>query len=290
MDWGLIFFTIIYAILNGLSASIQKYGLAQVDLIDPVDFIKKPLKTLQTLLKSKYWILGNLSGLGSFIVMFVFIAYADLSIVTPLLNVNLVVVILVGIFILKEKITRFELVSVFFLIFGLIVLSSEQHLKSYNADQYLLFVYLIVGVLVGILLIGIPKISCSKTKKSKEELYALSAGLFYGLSAVYANALVVLDQISIDLFEVSSWLLILSPYFLIFITMNIIAFFAYQGALSHGRSSVVFLTMNCVGILVPVLAGIIIFKEPFFVFPYLRVIGISLVLIGIVLTSIKKEN
>jgi len=289
MDVLLVLYALSFAILNGTSASIQKYGLGKVPLLTPSDFIKRPVWTVRQLISSKFWVVGTIAGFLSLLIQFLFIAYADLTLVAPLLNLNMLVVILIGVFILKEKITRLELIGVIFLLTGFFVMAVEQNIKTYNLDIMMLYLYVALASLLGIIFMAIPK-RLSSSQKSYETMFATSAGILYGISSTYVNAIIVLGLLSFSLSGTAGIMLIANIHFWIFIILNQLAYIAYQSALSHGRSSIVYLAMNSTGLLVPVIAGILVFQEPFFVYPYYRLIGLILIVAGLISTSLERKN
>lgn len=282
-------FIILYVLASGIGAAIQKYGLMSLRQLQPADFIKTPVKTFKILLRSKYWVLGNIltfAGIGLLLEIY---SLVELSLATPLLNLNIIIVILIGVIVFEETLGVREGIGAALLLSGILPITMASTEKSYTYDPLIFFVFLIVLTIIGVLLIYFPKIKTPlAVQRSTEIGYSLAAGTFFGLTAILINMTVVTGLGgSFELTNFTHWIKLINIYLFIFIVYNYLAYLAFQTALSNGRASIVFTLMNGVGLIIPILGGALIFGESLFVYPYYRIIGILLISLGVIIINYK---
>ncbi len=100
------------SILFGISIVLQKYGLKKIKKFSVKNFIY-----------SKTWLLGILIGMGGIIVYIIALSLADLSTVQPVTALTLIIPVIAGVFLFKEKVGRFEWILLCLVIFGIILVS-----------------------------------------------------------------------------------------------------------------------------------------------------------------------
>ncbi|MGQ4833718.1 MAG: hypothetical protein ACP6IS_07470 [Candidatus Asgardarchaeia archaeon] len=284
-----IMYILLFIIFSGLGASIQKYGLMKVPRVKPSDFIKRPVATFKTLFKSKSWIIGNiLTFSGIFLLLRIYSEF-DLSTAAPILNLNMILVITIGVKYFKEIIDWTEYAGTVLLISGafLMALSSSEKANQFNLIAFIIF--LIVATIIGAIFIILPKVDDDFAFEKRLEVnYSIAAGIFFGVAAILLNsALVGTLKTTFNFFDFSLWIKMLNIYMLLFIIYNYLAYLSFQSALSRGRSSIVFILMNSAALIVPVIGGVLIFGEAMFISPYYRVIATVIIIIGTILINMQ---
>ena len=201
MDFIALVFILLYALASGIGTAIQKYGLMSVVQIRLSDFFKNPRKTFRALLKSKYWILGNaMTFTGVFLLLEIF-SRVNLSTAAPLLNINILIVLLIGVLFFKETLKLTEYIGAALLISGLLPITLGATTKNYNYNLSNFFIFLFILTLIGTVFAVMPRLkSYSNFKKSLEVVYSAASGIFFGLSAVLINMTIASGLgISLDL-------------------------------------------------------------------------------------------
>jgi len=282
-------FIILYILASGIGAAIQKYGLMSLRQLQPADFIKNPAKTFRILFRSKYWVIGNIltfAGIGLLLEIY---SLVELSLATPLLNLNIIIVILIGVIVFEENLGVKEGIGAALLLSGILPIAMAATEKSYSYNPVMFFVFLVALTVVGALLTFLPKIKTTlAVQKSTEIGYSLAAGTFFGLTAILINMTVISGLGgSFELTNISHWFKLINVYLFVFIVYNYLAYLAFQAALSNGRASIVFTLMNGIGLIIPIIGGALIFNESLFVYPYYRIIGILLISLGVIIINYK---
>jgi drug/metabolite transporter (DMT)-like permease len=103
---------ILAAILFGVSISIQKYSLSSLKKF-----------TIQSMLKSKPWILALIIGLSGTLTYLASLSLIPLSTAQPVVSVYLLIPILVGYFKFKEKLEVKQWLLIGFFLIGIILVS-----------------------------------------------------------------------------------------------------------------------------------------------------------------------
>ena len=282
-------FILLYALASGIGTAIQKYGLMSIEHFQIADFIRNPIKTFKILFNSRYWLLGNaMTFTGIFLLLEIF-SRVDLSVAAPLLNFNIIIVLLIGVLSFKETLKANEYVGAALLFSGLLPITLGATKKNYSYNLTIFFVFLLLLTIVGVFLAVLPKIKVtSGIQKSLEIVYSSASGTFFGLSAVLINMTVVSGLgVSLDLTNLSQWVNLINVYFFLFAIYNSLAYLAFQAALSNGRASIVFMLVNGISLVIPVIGGALIFNEALLIYPYYRLLGIILILLGIIIINYK---
>ena len=106
-----ILIAILVALLFGLCAFFQKVGLKEIS-----EF------SIKGMLKSKKWLIGILiGGIGALLYLYA-IQKVEITILQPILNLSLVFPVILGRLILKEEITKKELVGIIIILIGVLII------------------------------------------------------------------------------------------------------------------------------------------------------------------------
>lgn len=107
-----ILLSVVASILFGLSIVLQKYGLRTIKKF-----------TLKNFLFKKIWVPGILVGIAGIVVYLLALSVADLSTVQPVTALTLVIPVVAGVFLFKERVGRFEWMLLCLVIIGIILVS-----------------------------------------------------------------------------------------------------------------------------------------------------------------------
>ncbi len=282
-----------YAILNALGSMLFKihYKSNPKDDQDSLlSFDKNLPRTLWNLIKDWRWTLGVVLLILDFIVYQFALSRYEVSVVKPLVNLNLVFIITFGVVCMKEKITKREIAAISLIIIGSVAITYFSIETQTVPNLFILFVFAVI--IFGLVFSGVIFIlRKSEEKRNYEFFISLFCGALYGLGAIFNKAMYQ---------ETLEPRILFFSIFLIFFGISyFIAFLYGQFAYSKGRMSFVSTIVNIIGIIVPFIGGILIFGENFFiyfngnlVFPnsYMKILGFFLIIVGVLLAYNLKEN
>ena len=100
---------IISAVVSGIGIFLQKLGLEKV-------------KSWKDILKSYKWILGYSLFIPSLILYMIALKYERLSIIQPLSNLSIIVLVILEIMVLKEKIKKQEIFALILFFIGILLI------------------------------------------------------------------------------------------------------------------------------------------------------------------------
>jgi uncharacterized membrane protein len=220
----------------------------------------------------------------------------DVSFLKPLTNINILIVIVVGVLFLGEMIRRVEWLGISALLIGVFTLSlfaQERIIDTYNLFWYALSTVICVILVLLFVLIGSRE---TRTPHEKELFFALGSGILYGIATIYLKAMTIEVIQVLGYFSVldllSLLVLVTRPSFWLYLISSIIAYFLLQCAYSTRRVSVAFPVNNSLSTLVPIIVATLVFGDSLFLFingmilfplSYFPIFGILAVLFGIVL-------
>ncbi|MBD3350953.1 MAG: EamA family transporter [Candidatus Lokiarchaeota archaeon] len=276
-----------YAVLNGLGSLCFKVSLKDKkgELDSFLNFKKGWLKNLFNLVKKPFWLLGVAFLVSDFFVYQLALKKYEISVVKPLVNLNLIFVLFFGVVLMKEKITKREILGIILIMIGGLLITYRSRESTETANSNLLITFSLIAFFITFFIIFYIIRSTSRAPKRIEILGSIISGLMYGLGAVYNKAFY---NPSVD--NMISKLLILG----FFAISYALAFLYGQYSYSEGRMSIVSVIVNITSVVVPFIGGAIIFDESIIliinesiIFPhsYLKIIALTLILIGILCTS-----
>ena len=280
-----------YAVLNGFGSLLFKIHYVRTD--DNQESLlrldKNLPQTLWNLIKDWRWTLGELLLILDFVVYQFALSRYEVSVVKPLVNLNLIFVITFGVVFMKEKITKREIIAILLIILGSVSITFYSVETETIPNLYILFIF--AALVFGLVFIGALTIQKKSGVKNYEYFVSIFCGALYGLGAIFNKAMYQ-TVYNPQLFFIIFLILFGISYF--------IAFMYGQFAYSQGRMSLVSTIVNIISILVPFLGGILIFGENFILwiegeiqFPgsYMKVIGLILIVSGVLLAyNPKKER
>ncbi len=259
-----------YGILGGVSAVLSKKGIIQIGGLRVERSWKTFLQTFLKLLSTPVWLTGAILGIIGFCVYLIALQHFELSVVKPLVNTNLAFTFILAYIIFKERLKLTEWMGIFGIIMGMIFLGIVTR-ESTGIIEFVPLICLLPLTIVGIIFLGIFIIT--ERVQNQEFFYSISAGVFYGLGAIFTKAILIL-------FPANANLALLLFTIVMFSLTYIVAIVSQQFAFQNGRLSIVSPITNSVSVLIPVIGAYFIFTEQLNIE---KILGLACILLGIIL-------
>ena len=260
----------LYGILGGISAVFSKKGIIQIGGLRVERSWKTFLQTFQKLLATPIWLLGAILGITGFVIYLIALQNFELSVVKPLVNTNLAFTFLFAYIFFKEQLKWTEWVGIIGIILGMVFLGIITR-GSTGSIELVPLIGLMFITIVGIIILGAFIIT--ERVHNQEFFYSISAGIFYGLGAIFSKAILIflspITNINLLIFTM-----------IVFSLSYIVAIVSQQFAFNNGRLSIVSPITNSISVLIPVVGALIVFNEYFF---FEKLLGLICILLGIVL-------
>ncbi len=232
--------------------------------------IRHPLRFIAGFLTSKRWWMGlTLSGLGN-VGNYAAMALYNLSLVKPISALNPVLTAVFGWLFLKESINRRVVAAILFVLCGLLFAGAEIGEKSGVQNIPALWIFVFVLIFFATI--------CRVVFRRNEICDSVVMGVCYGLSDVLYKSLAIdatSRGIELSAAEMMFWISDVRVW--TFAAAYLTAFVFTQVAFSRGRALFVIPFSAAIGAVVPILAGALVFAEPF---PPTKMVSIVFVMIG----------
>ena len=232
--------------------------------------IHHPIRFIVSFLTSKRWWTGFcLSALGN-VGNYTAMALYNLSLVKPISALNPVLTAIFGRIFLKEPINRRVVAAIVCVLCGLLFASSE--VGEAPGVQNIPALCIFVGILLAF------AFASHFIFRSPEVGDSITMGTCYGLSDVLYKSLAIdatAKGIQLSTDELLYWITDVRVW--AFAATYITAFVFTQVAFSRGRALFVIPFSAAIGAVVPILAGALVFAEPF---PPAKIMSIALVILG----------
>ena len=232
--------------------------------------IHHPIRFIVSFLTSKRWWTGfSLSALGN-VGNYTAMALYNLSLVKPISALNPVLTAIFGRLFLKEPINRRVVAAIVCVLCGLLFASSE--VGEAPGVQNIPALCIFVGILLAF------AFASHFIFRSPEVGDSITMGTCYGLSDVLYKSLAIdatAKGIQLSADELLYWIADVRVW--AFAATYITAFVFTQVAFSRGRALFVIPFSAAIGAIVPILAGALVFAEPF---PPAKMMSIALVILG----------
>ena len=232
--------------------------------------IHHPIRFIVSFLTSKRWWTGfSLSALGN-VGNYTAMALYNLSLVKPISALNPVLTAIFGRIFLKEPINRRVVAAIVCVLCGLLFASSE--VGEAPGVQNIPALCIFVGILLAF------AFASHFIFRSPEVGDSITMGTCYGLSDVLYKSLAIdatAKGIELSADELLYWIADVRVW--AFAATYLTAFVFTQVAFSRGRALFVIPFSAAIGAIVPILAGALVFAEPF---PPAKMMSIALVILG----------
>lgn len=278
-----LFLTLTACLFFAAGAALQKHGMATAFPKLTFSRLRSELgPVLRAIVHNWVWLLGllsNLAGGGLFVLA---VDQGEVSVVQPLVNLNLLLAMLLGVFVLGERLRGTEWAGAGVMALGAaLVLWSAHGAPSAaevpsRADLWALGITVAgYGLALALALLrGVLRLSA-------ELAYAVCAGVLFGLATVHiklasvhvaaaggVEALALGDLLLTVLRDPAAWALVPD---------NVVGFVLFQLAFANGRVAVVSPVTNIAAMVLPVVAGALAFGEAV---GGLRLVGVLVVGLG----------
>jgi uncharacterized membrane protein len=246
----------------------QKVGMERIKLIAPQETLPEKLN------HAKIWILGTSMTFISWAFFLAALNFVGISIVQPIVLGGIVFLVFFAVVILGERTSQYETVGIAACTLGacLVALEAEE-VKREKIDWDITALIVFASLMIAISLMVMLH-SQFILKKGALSAGGAVSGILTGQGAVFAR--------SLTLEETNPILFLISIHFWLLVMFQGASFVVLQAALQRERAVTVVPLYAGFAVLVPVIAGILIFSERMGTF---LLGGVILVLIGIVLLS-----
>ena len=259
-----IFLQLISTSINYIGMTIQKKAATKIPKIGPDTGYRKSLKNL---IINKAWIFGlGLNASSTFFAAGAF-ALASITIIQPLYGFGLIVLVIFIRFYLKEKINRLDIFGVLFGVIGIIVIGVTARLLPVVSYTDILDMFLhFRGIIFFAVFLSIALISyivSEKTKKTTSLVFlVISSDIWTSTQNIFIKAVAtaVRDAGFRGAFFGEAWLYTWS-FVLLFLFVSIIGIIMLNIAYQQGHGVIILPIWTAMQVIIPVLSGIIVFRE-----------------------------
>jgi drug/metabolite transporter (DMT)-like permease len=272
-------------------AAMQKHGLAtRFPKVSLRTFLRQFGAIARTMGANWLWVGGIAISLlgGLFFVQAV--SMGDLSVITPLVNMTMVFAVLLGVVLLRERMDPAEWAGMALMIAGAVVisLSGAEETAVPPSGRAL---YGFAAGIAGLTALAFAVQKAMPRRVPVEVALAVGAGLIFGLGNITVKVLTFLAETRLGAFDLLAWatwkVVLASLPALLLLACEIVAFVMMQGAFAHGRVSLVSPITTIVSVLVPIAAGVTIFREAV---PPSRLTGIVVTVVGTGVLALRKAG
>jgi len=291
---GIILVLIATPMFN-LALVFQKMGLRQGPEIRFDKGFVGVLKTFREIAKNKWWLLGAILGVIGWFPYIMSIGLVGFMVAEPINSMGIIIVVIAANRILGEKVTWYEFLAISILAISPILIAFAG-ISEVAIDLYEMVIPLTIFLIITFsITIGSFVFSQKKRGTKLEGFFVMLTGSFFlALGGVFtnilANILVNVQPtwyIGIEIFFGIFWFIFGGSYVHLWIFIgwwglaicNIASFAFYQSAFQKSRMAVVFPILDSVGLSIPIIAGILVFKQTFNNY-FLFFLAIFLIFIG----------
>jgi len=240
------------AVLLAVGNILQKIGLERVA---HKVHVKRPGEWVRTVIQNLPWWCGIGVAAVATIAYFGALGRYNISLVQPMMSLNPVLTVLAGWLFLKENLDKRTALATLLVVLGLSFAGFlHGEASGHESESNLTVFTLAVLASIGLVRLFIHNIEARKS---------LIGGIGFGLSAVFMKSLEGHYFFHGGTFSMA---LAVDPGLVIralaFVVTYLIGFVYMQVALTHGRALFVIPLTAAIGMLIPTLAGIIVFLEP----------------------------
>jgi len=289
---GIILVLIATPMFN-LGIVFQKMGLRQGPEIAFDKGFVGVLKAFKEIAKNKWWLLGAILGVVAWFPYVMSIGLVGFMVAEPINSIGIIIVVIAANRILGETVTWYEFLAITVLAISPILITLAG-ISEVAIDLYEMVIPLTIFLIITFsITIGSFIYSQKKRGTKLEGFFVMLTGSFFlALGGVFTNILAqAIGQANIQL----TWYFGIEIFFGIFwfdythlwvfigwwglAICNILSFAFYQSAFQKSRMAVVFPILDSIGLSIPIIAGILVFKQTFNNY-FLFFLAIVLIFIG----------
>ncbi|TFF99899.1 MAG: hypothetical protein EU541_03775 [Promethearchaeota archaeon] len=297
-------FSIIVGIILALIATFcfsmgfvfQKKGLTQgLPELEFQSGIKNLIFSFLEFFKNKIWITGFLLGILGWVPYLIGVSLVGLLVVQPITSLGLLIFLVSSVKLLGERIRKTEIITAILLgIAPILIAFSAISRINFNLYDFLIPFLIFFGIST---ILALLFFFGSKLKEGTP-----LEGIFLTITGVIINAFGTIftniftqaySDANISLFSLFGWAEILFGIFWfdiyhiwvcislygmgIFFLLGVVF---YQSGFQRAKASIVYLIINSLSIIIPLIVGIFVFNQSF-EFPLLFLIAIGIILLGV---------
>lgn len=289
---GIILVLIATPMFN-LGIVFQKMGLRVGPEITFDKGVVGVLKAFKEIAKNKWWILGAILGIVAWFPYVMSIGLVGFMVAEPINSIGIIIVVIAANRILGETVTWYEFLAITLLALSPILIALAG-ISEVAIDLYEMVIPLTIFLIITFsITIGSFIYSQKKRGTKLEGFFVMLTGSFFlALGGVFTNILAqAIVQANIQL----TWYFGIEIFFGIFwfdyihlwvfigwwglAICNLASFAFYQSAFQKSRMAVVFPILDSIGLSIPIIAGILVFKQTFNNY-FLFFLAIVLIFIG----------
>ncbi|MBA7506923.1 hypothetical protein ES706_05638 [subsurface metagenome] len=279
---------------------LEKKGLLQgLPEIKFDEGLKNVINAFVAFFKNKNWAFGFFLGVIGYIPYLISQSLVGIVVTQPLTSVGLLVLVYFAHKKLNEHIGSLEVISFILMGLGTIFIGLAQVSEIFIdiqvvSIQLIVFSFIIIGISILFYIFS----TRFKEKPIEGVFIIIIAGLVFSIGSIFSNALIQAINSGIfftipilGLFEIIFGIFWFEPYhiwafggFWIMIIFNSVAFAFTQAGLQKGKAVLMFPIQNTVNMIVPLIAGLLIFQQTFQNY-ILFYIGVLLILIATIILS-----
>ncbi|HMF30636.1 MAG TPA: DMT family transporter [Candidatus Lokiarchaeia archaeon] len=283
-----VLITLLSQAMGNIGQVLEKKG---VDMLPKIEDTSAK-QNIKNFAKNKIWLLGLILATAAWYVYLPALAFADLSLLSPLAGVGLIILVVFSRYYLKERISKVEVAGMALIIVGVVILGVT--ITSEGPDRTLDEVNVIFGqapnlwftaILIACILVLIA-FPILKQYRSADVCFGLAAGLMMGVGGVYSKAFVAGFTGQGVFYALASWPWYI--YILMLVFGNMGGTVIQQMGFQHGKAIIVVPLVTILSLFISVLGGLIVFLEWAGLDPVnvtWKIISLLLILIGTAILS-----
>jgi len=259
-----IFLQLISTSVNYIGMTIQKKAATKIPKIGPEVGYGKSLKNL---IINKAWIFGLVLNASSTFFAAGAFALASITIIQPLYGFGLIVLVIFIRFYLKERVNRLDILGVLIGVIGIVVIGITARTLPEVPYTDLLDLFLdIRGIVFFAVFLSIALIAyivSEKTKKTTSLVFlVISSAIWTSTQNIFnkAVATAVRDIGFKGAFFGEAWLYSWT-FVILFLFVSIIGVVMLNIAYQQGHGVIILPIWTAIQVIIPVLSGIIVFRE-----------------------------
>ncbi len=219
------------------------------------------------------------------------VGLAPLSVVQPINAAGICLLVILAVTRLKEKASLVDWIGIIFVVAGVLMLGftlvqTTEKTLSYRPVILWLFIILMLGVSITSLFVAF-----TRKDDRTSSFVGIGVGMLVGLTAIFTKMAWTDVGNRWGEYRVAGF--VFSSYFWMAIVLTLIAMVLFQTALQRGSAIVVVPLVTGFSNLIPIIVGLVAFREPFptsRVMVIMRMSSIFLIIGGAILLSVRREG
>jgi uncharacterized membrane protein len=244
--WVGLSLALLASVALNASYLMQHVGSAHGPGID----IRRPLRTMRSLLASRWWLIGGVVGIAGWSMHVVALTKAPLSLVQAFLVGGIALVAPLAVRVLGHRLTPGEVLGIGLMALALVALTIGRGRIGIHSGYHAwaLASYLVVSCCVGATLL--------LAQSRRAQALGLAGGILYGAADVAIKALTGIARVH------GATGVLTSPWLLAAVVTSVAAFFCFQRGLQTGNAMPVIALMTSGTNIVSILGGLLVFGDP----------------------------